>query len=184
MHRGRLLAKARALHSCQRTSCTSRLWSSFPLDIGDVVRNVTDGPFCADTPDQSWRSSRPATCTFGMPLESTQAGWYVTVGFDAALAMLFIPATRFKMLVKSVPNVGPVVLETMERLKACSTGDFLGVVSELSAHQMAPPSRARRWSLFFSPSRLFSTTVAIRDVWIAVDFRRWRARVSRTLVCG
>ena len=40
-----------------------------------------------------------------MPLECTQAGWYVTVGFDAALTMLFISATRFKMLDKSVPFI-------------------------------------------------------------------------------
>ena len=59
----------------------------------------------ARTPDQSWRSSRLATCTFGMPLECPKAGWYVTVGFDAALAMLFITATRFKMLDKSIPFI-------------------------------------------------------------------------------
>ena len=58
-------------------------------NICDAVRNGTDDPFC----DQSWRSSRLATCTFGMPPECAQAGWYVTVGFDAALAMLFISSS-------------------------------------------------------------------------------------------
>ena len=140
--------------------------------MGDVARNVTDDPFCADTPDQSWRSSRLATCTFGMPLESTQAGWYVTVGFDAALAMLFIPATRFKMLVqRSGRHHG--------QIEGPFDGGFSG-----SGIAAAPPNRAQSLvPLLFSVSPL-STTVAIWDVWIAVDFRRWRARVSRTLVCG
>ena len=87
-------------------------------------RNGTNDPFCADTPDQSWRSSR---LTFGMPLECTQAGWYVTVGFGAALAMLFISAPRFKMPDKSVLFiVGPVVLDNI-RLKACPMCEFPGV---------------------------------------------------------
>ena len=146
------------------------------------------------------RTSRLATCTFGMPLESTQAGWYVTVGFDAALAVLFISATRFKMPDKSVPHIiGTVAPETMDRLQACPTGDFPGVVitpgvtyiwllSEMWAH----PSRALiKWRLragrVVGPSsflRLASfhhlqfswllPLVAIWDVWIAVYFRRWR----------
>ena len=83
-----------------------------------------------------------------MPLESTQAGWYVTVGFDAAQAMLIISA---KMLDKSVPFIiGPVVPETMDRLKERLSGSAwrhvpLGSLEDvgssgLSAHQMAPPS--------------------------------------------
>ena len=157
MHRGRLLANVQAPHSCQRSGCTSGQWGCIPPDVGEVVRNATDDPFCEDTPDQSWRSSRLATCTFGMPLESTQAGWYVRVGFDAALAMLFITATRLKMLDKSIPFIiGHVVPVTMDRLKACPMGAFPGVVvtpgvmyiwllgdvgsSELSAHQILPPS--------------------------------------------
>ena len=129
MLRGRLLANARAPHSCQRSACTSRQWCSIPLDTCDAVRKATNDPFCVDTPDQSWRSSRLATCTFGMALESTQARWYVTVGFDAALAMLFISATRFKMLDKRVPFIiGPVVPGTKDRLKACPMGDFPGAV--------------------------------------------------------
>ena len=114
------------------------------------------------------------TCTFGMPLESTHAGWCVTVGFDVALAMLFISATRFKMLDKSVPvhhrSCRP---ENHGQIKGLFDGRFsrsghhawrhvhlvtLGDVgsSELSAHQMAPPSRARRWSLFFFSVSLFT----------------------------
>ena len=63
-----------------------------------------------------------------MPLECTQAGWYAMGAFDAALAM-FTCATRSKMLDKSVPFIiGPVVPETMDRLKACPVGDFGGVV--------------------------------------------------------